>query len=207
MSFPLPNAANVCILIGDDACNLPSTLCDVHNMDLFAEEHWKSVQLFPLTTQSTEYTTPSHKSSFPEFCLVRLGEILASVTGHVFLFISGDASQFLPISAALATLLKNSTAAQIIVLADMCQSGCFLNLNASSDSSESPKIFCISACNANEFDQDDISVMGFDGGLTADLIDYLTMSNVFNVSDFFQYRTIQDKTKEPPIHSILSHYP
>ena len=84
-----------------------------------------------------------------------------------------------------------------LIFVDTCQSGTMFNLNyktkdlinytVENNSGCNLDIICISAVDDNEFDQDDISELGYDGGLTSALIDFLYENNDISVENFFKY--------------------
>jgi hypothetical protein len=113
-----------------------------------------------------------------------------------------------------AVLAKMQKSVNCFVLIDACQSGTGLNLNyktidlitysAENPSSDNHNIVCISAVSDYQYDEDDISDLGFDGGLTAAFIDY-NMENVdayTSIGGFYKY--YNDKMKKCGRQPILS---
>jgi hypothetical protein len=87
-----------------------------------------------------------------------------------------------------------------LILIDTCQSGTMMNLpyntniplsiDGQHDLYKHKMVACISATNDYQGDQDDISDLGFDGGLTASFIDYQilnTKDKSKSIINFFNY--------------------
>ncbi len=202
----------ISILIGNDAGGLSSTLCDIKQVSQLEETKQLSHKIYTLTSFSVSRPNEvnivwDHHENFGDFVCNNIQKCLAQEEAQlVFILLSGDASQIMPLSEKMRTTLFQfvNKFPAIHVLVDACQSGCFLQLPGRGPPPASARLCCLSACDSSQFDQDDISVMGFDGGLTADLIDYLTQKGVWNLVDFFNYRCAANQNKSPPIQSILS---
>lgn len=93
---------------------------------------------------------------------------------------------------------------RVLFLADCCQSGTFMNLRyESSDAHVSihalenndqtdellnvSNVICIGAVSDNEYDMDDISDLGYDGGLSSAFIDYNLHQSQKSIGGFFEY--------------------
>jgi len=219
MSFPIPGQVNVCVLVGNDACGIVSALRDVVNVAILENE--KVTTLLTITSESIRQ---NEKLKTLKNCMQKVSndpvkEIANFLSDknidNLFLLLSGDACVMLPLDHGLKQILCHSRLKTAIVLADMCRSGCFLgfpkvtiqdgeNLESKTKTKE---IYCITACDSSEYDQDDISEMGFDGGLTADLVDFLIENQEnFNVFKFYEFRSLRNLNKQPQIHSILSQF-
>jgi len=208
MFFPAENSNNLVILIGNDACGIVSSTSDLNHLttlwhERIANIYTISLQPMSLVDKHIHYTCSSVQT-FQQECISYLNRILENepASSHIFLLISGDASQVLFLSEPLTQLLKVPLSG--VVLVDACASGNFLNFPRTTSTPNNARLCCVNACESNEYDQDDISIMGFDGGLSSDVIDYLMTHNRFDVNEFFIFREAQNQKKEPIIHSILS---
>jgi len=214
MTFPISNQRNICILVGNDAGGIVSALKDVKNVAIL--ELVEVSRIFALTSKAIDFQHEKYEQRITTDPVTEISKILQNEQAtNVLLLFSGDASVMLPLDHGLHDVLLNQVKSgvampiskEIIVLADMCQSGCFLGFSRISVNSTVSKnaIYCITACDVNEMDQDDISDMGFDGGLTSDFIDYLKLNNnILEIFEFYKFRETRNLAKDPPIHSIFS---
>lgn len=105
--------------------------------------------------------------------------------------------------------------AHCLTLVDACQSGTELNLNYKTSDlitysyenknvNNTKKIICISSVSDTEYDEDNVSELGFGGGLTSAYIDYCYehKNNIMTIHDFFIY--YQNRMKKCGKHSLLS---
>jgi len=111
-------------------------------------------------------------------------------------------------------LNKMSHNINCIVLVDACQSGTEFNLNYKTTdlinySTENKcqfthNIICISAVSDYQYDEDDISDMGYDGGLTSAFIDYYKENDITNctIGGFYLYYSNRISTQN--VQSTLS---
>ncbi len=151
--------------------------------------------------------------------------VLFAISSHGYChsshcFISWQGQQLNAMDFHVAFLSRIPEAAWCVSLVDACACGSLLSLNFESMNPESntwqiatslhddshPNLVCIAAVDNQESDMDDISEIGFDGGLTASWIDYhldeLNQQRTPMIGEFFTY--YRNRVKAEGVHPVIS---
>jgi hypothetical protein len=227
----LINSANL-ISATNDAKNLPKLYVDKLNFShvymLFDNDSTLNQTKSTLTSYTNiTYAAPQSKNDLLLILLDILNNLentycVLHISSHGYC--SGFDNNYLiwntnvltdiEINTTFTTALNSKANTFLVVLADACQTGTICNLNyktldlinyeSENNTAQNTNIICISAVSDQQYDPDDISDLGFDGGLTSGLIDYFyeLYDNKPTIGDFFKYYT--NRIGPLGLNSILS---
>lgn len=208
--FPRPDTPAIAVLYGNDAYGLSSTFRDVKNLAQICHDRYHFSAIYAVTDSPLALNVPVTSVIDPDLPRA-VSKILAShPSDDLFLVLSCDVGVGAVFSGPLHDLLLSSHK-RAWLLVDMCECGAFLNLPHRSSAvgteiPESARVITVNAVQQNQFDADTISDMGFDGGLIADFIDFVTEhpAPAIDLQAFFAFRQGRAAGYEPPVMSELT---
>jgi hypothetical protein len=201
MSFPSDDNNSLAMIIINDNYGLTSTLYDAQHLSLIC-------YLLGFKQIIVVSNDPNTKILFGTLELISLDQALSTYIKNgmdILIVMSMDIN----VGREYVADIKEHTTgvnSRILILLDMCQSGGYMSLPYTTTSHvaitkiiDTLGIVTISPVNSYEFDSDNISELGFGGGLSDSFIDYLLGPTNYEPNEILSkltdgsFRPINDK--------------